>query len=349
MAQTIQDTQENPEWVLMAKALHGELSEEEQQRFSAWLNESESNARQWAQALEVWEQTGSEQNISFSPDLDQAWTTFCAKADFVAPVQISTQFPEASETEVRPLFAWNTLYKYAAALVLAAGLASLAYLQLNTSPEWVQVVTLSGERKLVYLPDSSQVTLNSNSTLRYQAAFAADERLVELTGEGFFEVKRNPAQPFVVQSGDAQTKVLGTSFNIRALANEPEVQVAVVTGKVGLSSLKTKKQVFLTPGYTGVVSAKGQIAKAETSPASAPAWRALAFKANTLAQVVVKLEEYFNVTIEVPNQKLQQCTFTGTFDHPELLEILQVVAATLDSKLIQNSARNFTLEGAGCQ
>lgn len=313
------------------------------------MNEDEAHTQQWVKALAVWEEVGTEQSDSFTPNLENAWSSFCGKADFKATAPVANATTVPAETVVRPMFAWNTLYKYAAALVLAAGLAWVAYLQLNTSPQWLQVATVSGERKMFYLPDSSQVTLNANSTLRYQAAFMGAERKVELSGEGFFEVKRNPSQPFVVVSGTAQTKVLGTSFNVRALVSEQEIKVAVVTGKVGFSSLKTQKQVVLTPGFTGVLTKEGQIAKTETTSASAPTWRALAFKGNTLANVASQLEEYFNVTIQIPNQKLRQCTFTGTFDQPDLQEILQVVAATSDSKLVKTGNKSFTFEGSGCQ
>ncbi|KAA3437964.1 FecR family protein [Rufibacter hautae] len=357
MTQTKPDHIENPEWVLMAKALRGELTDQEQLAFSAWLNEDDAHLQQWTEALEVWDEVGTEQNQTFNPDAELAWTKLSAKLELPTETKVIPLIPaepqayEASqETVERQLFPWNTLYKYAAAFVLAAGLAWIGYLQFNTNPvAWTQVATAAGQRQLIYLPDSSQVTLNENSVLRYHTAFKGAERRVELVGEGFFEVRKNPNQPFVVKSGDAQTKVLGTSFNVRALKNEADVSVAVYTGKVALSSLKDKKQVLLTPGFTGHLAANGQLNRQETQKSAATTWRSLVFKNTSIQAVADQLEEYFKVSVEVPNQSLQACTFTGTFENPELQEILSVLKASSDLKVNQTATGSYTLDGAGCK
>ncbi|WP_210465104.1 FecR family protein [Rufibacter roseolus] len=357
MTQTKPDTHENPEWVLMAKALRGELSDQEQLEFSAWLNEDDAHLQQWTEALEVWDEVGTEQNNTFNPDAELAWNKLSAKLDFPTETKVIPLIPEethayeaSQETVERQLFPWNTLYKYAAAFVLAAGLAWIGYLQFNTDPvAWTQVATAAGQRQLINLPDSSQVTLNENSVLRYHTAFNGAERRVELVGEGFFEVRKNPEQPFIVKSGNAQTKVLGTSFNVRANKNEADVSVAVVTGKVAFSSLKDNKQVLLTPGYTGHLSANGQLDRKETLQSSSSTWRALVFQNTSIKAVADQLEAYFKVSVEVPNQSLQACTFTGTFENPELDEILTVLKASSDLKVNQTAAGSYTLDGAGCK
>ncbi|RNI24976.1 FecR family protein [Rufibacter latericius] len=359
MTQTKLDNHENPEWVLMAKALRGELSDQEQLEFSAWLNEDEAHTQQWTEALEVWDEVGSEQNLTFQPNADAAWTKFCAKAEFTPETKIIPLIPDespsyeapAGEAIERQLFPWNTLYKYAAAFVLAVGLAWIGYLQFNNSSPnaWAQVATAAGERQLIYLPDSSKVTLNENSTLRYQTAFKGKERKVELVGEGFFEVRKNPEKPFIVKSGNAETRVLGTSFNVKALKAESEVSVAVVTGKVALSSLKSEKKVLLTPGFTGFLSANGQLDRKETEKATPATWRSLEFNNTSLKAVADQLEEYFNVSVEVPNQNLQACTFTGTFENPDLKEILSVLEASTDVKISRSEKGTYTLDGAGCR
>ncbi|WP_207429983.1 FecR family protein [Sabulibacter ruber] len=366
MTQTKLDTRENPEWVLMAKALRGELSEQEQLEFSAWLNEDDAHMQQWADALEVWDEVGTEQNVTFQPNAELAWEKLCSKIELPTETKVIQLVPEEptlkiersedgsenerSEPVVRQLNPWNTLYKYAAAFVLAAGLAWLGYLQFNTSSDaWTQIATTAGQRQLIYLPDSSQVFLNENSRLRYQTAFNGSERKVELVGEGFFEVRKNPEQPFVIQSGNAQTKVLGTSFNVRAVKGESDVTVAVKTGKVAFSSLKDKKQVLLTPGFTGVLSANGSLVKKETVKETGLAWQSLEFENTSIKEVADQLEKYFKVSIEVPNQNLQQCTFTGTFENPELKEILSVLVASSDVKINRSQAGVYTIEGAGCQ
>ncbi|MBA9077913.1 FecR family protein [Rufibacter quisquiliarum] len=347
MTQTTLVQQENPEWVLIAKALKGELTEQEQVEFSSWLKEDETHMELWAEASEIWDQTGTDQHLHFHPDADLAWEKVCAQANLPHNQPSEMEAPEKDALLVA-LFPWNQVYKFAAALVLAAGLAWIGYLQFNSSPEWEQVATVSGERKQIYLPDSSQVTLNGNSTLKYQTDFKGRERRVELTGEAFFDVKKNPEKPFIIRSGEAQTKVLGTSFNVRALSSEQKVTVAVETGRVSLSSPKIGKEVFLTPGFTGTLTANGNITKVETA-ANAPAWRTLAFNGATIDEVALQLECYFNVSIKVIGKKSAVCTFTGTFETPRLPEILQVLAASNELEITKQTSSQYTILRNSCQ
>ncbi|GGK81813.1 hypothetical protein GCM10011405_32000 [Rufibacter glacialis] len=340
----------------MAKALRGELSEEEQHTFATWLQKEEAHAQQWTEALEMWEEIGTEQNLSFQPNLQVAWEKFCASNEIAPSANVIPLVPRESESDASDFAHTETTFlqkfpflKYAAALVVAAGLAWLGYLQLSPTAAWTQVATASGQRQLFFLPDSSRVTLNGNSVLKYQTAFSGQERVVELEGEAFFDVKKNPQQPFVVKSGPAQTKVLGTSFNVKAISGEPAVSVAVLTGKVSFSSLNDKQEVLLTPGYTGYLSASGRIDKKVTVPSAAPTWRALTFQNSSLEAVTQALEEYFKVSIQVQQKKLLACTFTGTFENPDLHEVLAVLEASIEVKIIKKEEGTYSFEGKGCQ
>lgn len=344
MAQTTRVTHDNPEWILMAKALRGELSEEEQLEFSAWLNHNEAHPQQWAEAVAVWEEVGFAQNQQYQPDANAAWETLTTKLGISG-----SKAPMPEETKVIPIFQFKKVYQYAAVFILAVGLAWIGYLQYNnTSSAWTQVATVTGERKVIFLPDSSQVTLNGNSILRYQTAFSGNERKVELTGEAFFHVRRNPKKPFLITTRDARTKVLGTSFNVRALPTEKEVSVEVLTGKVSFASLKKGKKVILTPGLVGVLQADGQLLKEHVKNTGAD-WRTLTFQSASLQEVAQQLEKYFSVTIRMNDTQLQACTFTGTFETPQLKEILTVLAASNDVKVVQTKNDTYSITGPGCQ
>ncbi|WP_192820652.1 FecR family protein [Rufibacter sp. LB8] len=340
---------ESPEWVLMAKALRGELSALEEQDFSAWLAADEQNAQFWADALETWDELGSEPSFSFSPDVDMAWEKVSRQLKFDAPVIPLNAFVDIPEAVVERTntYTWKSTFKYAAAAVVAAGLSWVGYTNLNTADDWTQVATVAGQRKVVYLPDSSQVTLNSSTTLKYQTAFNGPERKVELTGEAFFDVRKNPEQPFVVESGDAKTQVLGTSFNVSALANQ-EVKVAVRTGKVSLASRTSQAQVLLTPGLTGTL-AQGKVTKETSAQEGVSAWRTLSFEGETMQEVSEQLSAYFNINLELADLNLKKCTFTGTFDNPNLRDVLNVLAASADVKITQTDAQHYKMSGAGCR
>ena len=101
-------------------------------------------------------------------------------------------------------------------------------------------VPRGGEYTLV-LADGSKVFLNAESSLKYPVLFSGDLRKVKLEGEAYFEVKRNPEKPFVVDIGGMQVNVLGTTFGIRAYADEREIRTTLVSGRVNVSA---GKQVY---------------------------------------------------------------------------------------------------------
>lgn len=143
---------------------------------------------------------------------------------------------------------WKKLTAIAAllAIISSAGIFyfkdSLSDKKTLLATNYNKFVTPIKEFKQLQLPDSTIVYLNANSTLEVQQDFTKQsERRVKLTGEAFFDVKKDSKHPFKIQVGELEVKVLGTSFNIKAHAATAEVKVAVKTGKVNVS---TKKAVL---------------------------------------------------------------------------------------------------------
>jgi transmembrane sensor len=102
-----------------------------------------------------------------------------------------------------------------------------------------------GEQRQLLLADGSRVWLNSGSTLKCPAVFAGGERVVELSGEAYFEIARNAADPFRVNAGDIQINVLGTHFDVKAYDDE-RTQATVLEGSVRVN--KGSRSVVLQPG-----------------------------------------------------------------------------------------------------
>jgi hypothetical protein len=102
--------------------------------------------------------------------------------------------------------------------------------------------------EILYLPDSSLAILNKFSKLTYPKQFDEDNRVVKLEGESFFEVKRDPNHPFYVFTENTKTRVLGTSFNVKAYKNDVNTEVSVTSGKVVFFLEGTKKDRLLVLG-----------------------------------------------------------------------------------------------------
>lgn len=113
------------------------------------------------------------------------------------------------------------------------------------------ITTPAGGEYRVTLPDGTDVWLNAGTSLRYPTAFSGAERRVSLNGEAYFEVAKNPAQPFVVEAGGTETKVLGTHFNVMAYADEAYVKTTLAEGAVVLR--KNGREEKLRPGEGGTM------------------------------------------------------------------------------------------------
>ena len=115
--------------------------------------------------------------------------------------------------------------------------------------------TPKGRQFQMLLPDGSKVWLNAESSIKYPTTFIGKQRLVELTGEAYFEIAKNPKMPFIIKlNATNEIEVLGTSLNINAYDNEPSVKTTLLNGAVRVNangqtkSLEPGQQATVIPG-----------------------------------------------------------------------------------------------------
>jgi len=117
----------------------------------------------------------------------------------------------------------------------------------NTAVEYNTLNTPNGGQFQLVLPDGTHVWLNATSSIRYPTVFNNHERLVEITGEAYFEVAKNPNLPFIVKvNNETQIKVLGTHFNVNAYTNEAAVHTTLLEGSIKLTADQLSAK--LSPG-----------------------------------------------------------------------------------------------------
>lgn len=119
------------------------------------------------------------------------------------------------------------------------------------------ISTPRGGQYKIILPDGSKVWLNAASSLKFPAAFTGNERMVELTGEGYFEVAKDEAKPFKVTTNGVVVEALGTQFNVNVYEDETKKSTTLVEGKVQVSN--ENDIVVLTPGEQAEVDDEGKI------------------------------------------------------------------------------------------
>ena len=191
-----------------------------------------------------------------------------------------------------------------------------------------------GQNAEVVLPDSSRVLMNSGSTLSYTTAFTPLNRNVELHGEAFFDVKKDPLHPFTVKTSSVKIKVFGTAFNVDAYDDKSEgVNTTLISGKVQIESLNDKKLAELTPGMMASFDkTKNALSLSNVNINLYTSWKKglLTFSDVQLEVITNKMERWYNVEIVYLNPKLKNLRYSGAIlkNKPidQILEVMKVTA-----------------------
>ena len=184
----------------------------------------------------------------------------------------------------------------------------------------------------ITLSDGTIVYLNSESELRYPVNFVGRDRRVYLSGEAYFDVVQDEAHPFIVDMGNSSVRVLGTSFDVRAYADEDEVLTTLVQGSVKFSA--GKEFVTLEPGKQAVLGKSGSIETREVDTYLYTAWKegVFAFKRQRLEEIMKVVARWYDVNIFWENVSQKEVTFTGKMkrydDFSKVVEVLEMTGNT---------------------
>ncbi len=322
-------------WDLTAKQLEGKASPAEQAELNRWLKEDPAHRLQYQEQQRLWALTTPPPTPEV--DTEAAWRK----------VRTSIQ---PQQQKAKQHIRWPTTFGIAASVALLIGLAWLA--KLFFFPYYgMEVVASGNEQQMFMLPDSSQVWLNKNSKLMYDPDFEGAARAVILEGEAFFEVTHHPQRPFTVETAEALTTVLGTSFNLRAYSGEETVELQVATGKVAFAAEDKQEQILVPAGYAAILQKPANsISKFRSLSENAWAWKTgtLTFRGEPLTEVATVLEHYYGINLSIQNSQLANCRFTGSFQDAELEEVLQVLEATLQLAYTRTNEQTYLLSGQGC-
>lgn len=179
----------------------------------------------------------------------------------------------------------------------------------NEEELYYTIVTPRGGQYKVVLGDGSIVWLNSASSLKYPVHFDDNERRVELTGEGYFEIKKSSnGAPFLVSTATQEVEVLGTHFNINAYLDEPDTKTTLIEGRVKVSAaphtLRQKKSkhsdqsAILLPGQQAIVSPSG-LRKEDVDVSTFFAWKdgMFAFNGAALQDVMRQISRWYDIDV----------------------------------------------------
>ncbi len=228
---------------------------------------------------------------------------------------------DASKSETK-VISFRPFVRYAAAAVVLVGISLVYFL---TRPSYVTFETLAGETETITLPDQSVVVLNASSSLRYNEDDFAENRLLDLEGEAFFEVTKGIN--FEVVTNQGTIKVLGTSFNVRQ--RQKLLDVVCYTGKVNVYKNEISKD--LLPG-DGVRIRNSTLNKTwQRQLTEKPTWLengVTLLEEVTLLEALNELKNVYGFEFE-SNNSLNSIPYDGGFPNNDLESALRSVLSAL--------------------
>jgi ferric-dicitrate binding protein FerR (iron transport regulator) len=212
----------------------------------------------------------------------------------------------------------------------------------DTAPLFNEITTGNGMEYAMTLADGTRVHLNAGSKLRFPVKFTGTRREVELEGEGYFEVARDPSRPFVARSGEMAVTVLGTTFNLRAYRDEPVIETTLVEGAVRVSDGESACRVV--PGEQGVYHRDTRaITTRQVDVTLYTAWHRdeIKFKDMPLENVMRDLSRWYGIPHEFLDASARRIEFGGCFDRFKQIDpILDMLRRT---ELVEVVVREGTI------
>ena len=346
----------NEFWLLAGQYLAGEINESEQATLFSMLQADPLLQEQFEAAKRIWQQTAVTEPGYAGPVLQRTHQKIAAfeagqlEAPELHPQEQTTATPVHTLPEHRMLNIgkWMT----AAAIIGISILAGWFFQKNgtgNTPVQWAAIDVLPGEQHKVILADSSIVYVNAGSHIEYPLSFTDSIREIRLDGEAFFDVTPNAGQPFVVNSGALHTRVLGTSFNVRAYKNEETQSVLVATGRVQVQA-KGKSLNVLLPNQMLTYQVQQGIAGVTTQSYEAMNWmrNRMAFNDISFKDLSAELGRRYRKVFVFENAALENCRFRALFNNLPVEKILQQLKFTNEFTytVIGDS---IYLEGKGCK
>lgn len=214
-------------------------------------------------------------------------------------------------------------YISSAAAILLISLISLYLYEMFSTPRMEYIATSYGEHKYINLPDGTAIRLNSLSSISYPQDLKGDTRQIELKGEAYFDVEKDPLKPFVVTVNNIEVKVLGTKFNVEAYENEENITASLFEGSVSINVCNRITQK-LVPGDKAVYNKySGEINTLHPDNIDNQIYwikGALYFDNEPLSSIFKTLAREKDVHFDLQNPAIEKLRITASFDRKESMD-----------------------------
>ncbi len=314
---------------LISRFLNGDCTPQEASELKRWIESSPENQKEFTTLKDIWDFSLSKPDCSND--------------------QLAQFYKKQLEKSNKQRRLWiRSSVAVAAVLVLGLVISILIPRSARIIVENEQVFSVPlGSKSKVLLADGTEVNLNSGSELRYSADFSSKKRVVRLSGEGFFKVKSDKENPFVVQTSDFDVKVTGTEFNIYTYSENKVATATLAEGAIHLE-IKGSGQTFeIKPGEKFELDRTNRKYVLEQADIeSETAWKdgQFIFRNIPFPELVQRLERWYDVKLEYSGTELQNFKFTGRFKNQETIwQVLDALKLTSPIDYRKTTFREFTL------
>ena len=295
-----------------------------EKEIESWLRESSENREQYFRLKELWAQKTAEE-LSSPAVLEKA----------VSGIRSRIRLDGSRKRYRRSTaFAWS----FAACLMLIL-VAGTVVTNWKSTPD-ITLANNSEAVSLYSLPDGSRAFLKNGASLSYNNSFNTEDRCVSLTGEAYFEVKRDEQVPFLVTTPQARVKVLGTAVNVRS---GERTEVVLEKGKVALCDAQDRRIAELLPGNMAVVTGDGGISLSSVEPSVYTKWRYnyRVFDSCSFDDFVDMAEERFDVRFIYDPSKFQDTYFRLAISDSDTLDDILSMMEYIANLKYEKRGRNI--------
>jgi transmembrane sensor len=350
---------------LICGYLKGDLTPEETRELIEWIKLDKANKQIFDECSELWITSRS---ISKNPGYN-AQEGFWKFRQRIRNSDQQVTIPLKNRL-------LTTAIRYAAIFIIAFLAGGLLFYQFGHRSSSMsaqgksELVVPMGSRAQFTLADGTVVTLNAGSILRSDNRYGIKDRIVELEGEGYFEVAKDKLKPFIVKTPYLKVTALGTEFNVKAYSIDKTIETTLVNGSVKVESnsdishgeitilqpnqkltfykensriednskkLAGKSQTEIKPEKMQSTASAVRLVKENVNIEPVVSWKESRwiFENQSLSQMAVDLERKFDVQILFASERLKSYRFTGTILAEPIEQVLEVMSITapIDFKL----------------
>lgn len=269
----------------------------------------------------------------------------------------------ADTDDTKPKYRIMRYYMAASVAVIFVLLSIYVFVFQNHDADKLNIIsTQYGSKSKVEMPDGTQIWLNAGSKITYDNQYGKKTRSISLEGEAFFDVHHDPKHPFIIHTKNLTLKVLGTAFNVRDFKEENNSIATLIRGSLEVSfPSKPEQKIILKPKEKLVISNKNATRKVTADKEHIEmalshvndvatidhmieeiAWteNKLIFRSKTFEELVLDLERWYNIKIEIQDEAIKSKKFTGAFKNETFFEALDALKETYAFDYKFNKATN---------